>query len=187
MVFNKDDFNLWLDQWVWVSGNTTLQRRKYIPHFANELTVFMKRCGYTMDRRWNSGALAVAKWMYAVHLQEYVFKQGYVQNPKIIHRNLEEDYSEYLHVMDFDKVSRFIEIWRLYEDFDKESPIGQKMLNEITEFLYCYIDIDMSEHGRNITELLYETDSDGEGGNRRDDVYITDSREGYHGGDGYKV
>ena len=46
--------------------------------------------------------------------------------------------------------------------------------------------MDASKNGRRMADLLYETDSDGEGG-RREDIYITDSREGHHGGDGYKV
>jgi hypothetical protein len=65
------------------------------------------------------------------------------------------------------------------------------MVNEISEFLYCHINMDASKVGNRVADLLYETDSEdgggGGGSNRRDDSYVMDSREGYHGGDGYKV
>ena len=82
-----------------------------------------------------------------------------------------------------------MERWRLYEDFDHESRIGQRMIYELVDLLYPYIDMDGSKNGQRIAEILYETESDSEswksghrGRGKKDDIYITDAREGYHGG-----
>jgi len=196
-MFQKKDFYLWLDQLVWV-GDRKIRRAEYIPDIAEGIRKWMKGCGYTMDGRW--GAKALAKWMYAVHFHERVLHgAGNVINPPIRHRNWQEDYDEYLYIMDVDTVSNFIKRWRLYEDFDAATGLGQRMVNEISEFLYCHINMDASKVGNRIADLLYESDSEdggggggrgsgsGSGSNRRDDSYVMDSREGYHGGDGYKV
>jgi len=179
MILNKDDFNLWLDQEVWVTGNSKTLRREYIPHFAEEVRGFMKGCGYTMDHRWQKGELILAKWMYRIHFQERV--KGFDIHYRAFHRNWVEDHDEFLHIMSADRVSSFMERWRLYEDFDPESHIGQRIIHEITSLLYIYIDMEASSVGRRIAEFLEEgseSESDDKG---RVDIYISDSRQGYHG------
>ena len=183
MVLNKDDFNLWLDQEVWVRGDYTILRREYIPHFAEEVRQFMKDCGYTMDHRWKKGELILAKWMYRIHFQECVKGDygGEIHYPPAFHRDWVEDHDEFLHIMSADRVSSFMERWRLYQDFDPDSRIGQRMIHEITSLLYIYIDMEASMAGRRIAELLEEgseSESDDKG---RVDIYISDSRQGYHG------
>ena len=177
------DFHLWLNQQVWVRDNEKVTRREYIPEFVKDLVAFMKKQGYTMCPEWNMGEMVIAQWMYEIHVQEFVNYNSVVNYPGPFHRDWQEDYDEYIHIMNYDIISKFLKKWRLYEDFDPESRVGQRMY-EIVSILYGYIDMNASKNGRRIANLLEETDSEEE---RREDNYIVDAKEGYHGGQGYKV
>ena len=183
---SASDFQVWLDQEMWIEDNEKLSRRDYIPYFAEDLTEFMQVCGYTMDHRWNKGHYIVAKWMYMMHVQEFVTKDynGRLQYAEHYHRD--EDFIQYSHIMSFDRISSFMERWRFYEDFDSEMRVGHRILNELQNLLYPFIDMENSKNS-----MLNGEDSDTEhddtyrGG--RDDVYLMEAREGLHGGRGSKV
>jgi len=184
---SSSDFQVWLDQEMWVVANHKLARREYIPDFADDLTEFMKSCGYTMDIRWNNGHYIVAKWLYMIHVQEFVTKDynGKLRYAEPHHRDWPEDFLQYTHMMNFDRISSFMERWRFYEDFDLETRAGQRVLHELQYLLYVFIDMDSSENGK-----LFDDDSDSEHDETyrgRDDVYLMEARDGLHGGRGSKV
>jgi hypothetical protein len=184
---STSDFQVWLDQELWIEDNSKMARRKYICAFADDLTEFMRFCGYTMDMRWNKGHYIVAKWMYMIHVQEFVTKKydGRIHYAGSYHRNWPEDFLEYTHIMGFDTISSFMERWRLYEDFDPETRVGQRILHELQNLLYPFIDMDRSKNGGIFDD---EEDSEHEEAYKgRDDVYIMEAREGLHGGRGSKV
>jgi hypothetical protein len=184
---SSSDFQVWLDQEVWVQGDYKVPRRDYIPAFAEELTKSMKSWGYTMDPRWNGGDYIVAKWMYMIHLQEFVTKQynGMLKYAEPYHRDWPEDFLEYTFVMSYDRISSFMERWRFYEDFDPDTQCGQRILHELQYLLYPFIDMDNSKNG-----MLFDDYSDTEVDEvykGRDDVYIAEAKQGLHGGRGSKV
>jgi len=194
------NFNLWLDEPVWVSANEKSTRREYIPYFADCLTSFMKSNGYKMCAEWKKGHLVVARWMYVIHRDELIYKQydKKIRYPNPYHRDWEEDHAEFQHIMTHDTISSFIERWELYEDFDPDTRVGQRMLYEIQDLLYPYLDLVMSKNGMRVEDLLYDSDSDADSwksgtkrlhprGAARVDVYMKEAQEGMHGGRGYKV
>jgi len=188
------DFQLWLNQPVWIN-NTKCKRREYIPYFADELTAFMKRVGYVMDPSWRSGHRIVARWMYTIHRDESRAQYNKdISYPSPLHRDWQEDYDEFQHIMDNSIISDFMEKWKLYEDFDPETRLGQRMY-EFQYLVYPYLDLENSKNGRRIAHLLEDTDSDNDsvksgrkGGMPRGlDIYIAEAQEGLHGGRGFKV
>lgn len=181
------DFQVWLDQELWVEGNDRVPRRNYIPIFASELTECMKQWGYTMDSRWNNGHYIVAKWMYMIHVQEFLTKDynGRIEYAEPYHRDWPEDFLEYTHIVSFDRISNFMESWRFYEDFDIDTRCGQRILNELQHLLYPFINMENSRNG-----MLFDDTSDTEHeeySKTRDDVYVIEANQGMHGGRGSKV
>jgi len=191
MSNSYEDFQVWLDQEVWISNMEKGARRDYIPDFAEDLTDFMRVCGYTMDSRWASGDYIVAKWMYIMHVQEFVTKK-YNQPLKyasIIHRDWNEDFLEYTQILTFDKISSFMERWKFYEDLDCDTVMGQRVLHELQNLLYHFIDMENSKIGI-LVATAEDSDSEyDEPSSRRgkDDIYLMEAREGMHGGYGSKV
>lgn len=193
------NFQLWLDESVWISDNEKRTRREYIPYFADNLTRFMKKNGYTMCAEWGLGHRVVSRWMYIIHRDELIFKahDKKIEYPNAYHRDWEEDYDEFQKIMDYNTISSFMKNWELYEDFDLNTRVGQRVLNEIQYLLYPYLDLEVSRNGVKLADLLYDSDSDtdswksgGRGGKprrRADDIYIKEAQEGIHGGRGSKV
>jgi len=181
------DFQVWLNQVVWVNGVERVSRRKYIPHFAKELTGFMKTKGYTMDSSWKDGELVLARWMYTIQRDE-IARGDYnseVEYPEPVHRDWEEDSWEFQNVMDYDTISSFMDTWKLYEDFDEDTRVGQRMLHELQYVLYPYLDLHASKRGKLVAEALEDTDSDSDSWksgrrNKKIDVYLADASEGFH-------
>lgn len=180
---SKSDFQDWLDQYVWVNGIQRLPRREYIPVFAEELTDMCKRKGYIMDSRWRKGHKAVAKWMYALHVQVIARRNryGFVGYPEITHRNWPEDKDMFDIVIDQNVVEEFLDNWREHEDFDLQTDIGTRTACELPTLLWHYVNLDMSYHGRKMARIL-ESDPDSE----NDDKYgngdhMSDLSNGLHG------
>jgi hypothetical protein len=193
---SEEDFQTWLDTPIWVSDNEKGTRREYIPVFADALTDWIKKIGYTMDGRWGKGHRVVAKWLYAIHVVE-IARCDYntpLAYPEIIHRNWEEDHDEFSLHINYDIVDSFLEEWATIEDFDYETRWGSRVYEELETLLWHYIDIDASRIGIRLAEKLIGSDSDsdsgsGRGGRRKkiDDVYLQEARDGLHGGRGFKV
>lgn len=192
---SEGDFQVWLDTPIWVSDCEKGTRRDYIPLLADELTLWMKTIGYTMDYRWGKGHRVLAKWLYAIHVLE-IARLDYnapLAYPEIIHRNWPEDKDEFHLYLDFDSISDFLEPWRTVEDFDYDVRWGRRVYEELETLLWHYVDLDASRIGIKLAEKLLESDSDSDsGGSRRgrkkvDDVYLQEAREGLHGGRGSKV
>lgn len=183
----SNDFQIWLNQKVWVSGTEKAKRRTYIPAFAAYITDFMKKRGYTMDRRWRKGEMVIARWLYTIHVT-YHFPHKKITYPAIVHRDWIEDYDEFYHVIDFNEVSECLTPWKLNEDLDTSTGVGSATVNELQQLLWTYIDLQSSKQGIRIADYLDESDSDSEsGGYRHVDRYIQDASEGYHGGGWAKV
>ena len=183
-----NDFQLWLNQVVWVNGVERMSRRQYIPYFAEAVTGLMKSRGYAMDNHWKGGSLVIARWMYTIQRDE-IARGDYnsaVEYPEPFHRDWEEDFREFQHIMDYDTISSFMDTWKLYEDFDQDTRVGQRMLHEIQYLLYPYLDLYASYNGQIVAEAMEDTDSDsdswksGRRTKKRVDAYLVDASEGFH-------
>lgn len=195
---SEKDFQLWLDESVWVCDNKKGTRRDYIPYFADALTDWMHFIGYKMDDRWAKGHRVVAKWLYAIQVLE-IAKRDYgapLAYPEIIHRDWSEDRDTYNINIDYTMVEEFMESWKTIEDLDPETRWGQRVVLEMQTLLWHYIDLDTSKIGIKLAEKLITSDSDSDsGGSRRgsgrrrkpDDIYLQEAREGLHGGRWSKV
>lgn len=196
------DFQLWLDQNIWITDDTKGMRRKYIPAFAEYLTRILKRLGFTMCPQWGKGHRIVARWMYIIMRDEVHQPLNYTKPdiyPQPFHRDWPEDLDEFHHVFTYDEVTKIFETCNSCEDFDIETRVGQRYLNELQYLLYPYIDMDISKAGIRVANALEESESDadtwksgrgrgGHGGSMRSkDVYLEEIHEGYHGGKGFKV
>lgn len=193
------DFQLWLNQHVWLSDDTKVLRREYIPVFAEYLTAVMKRLGFTMCPEWGKGHKVVARWMYIIMRDERAALKydRQVIYPEPFHRDWPEDLDEFQMLFTHEEASKIFEQWKLCEDFDLETRVGQRYLHELQHLLYPYIDMDISQAGIRVAIALEESESDadswksgrrGRGGRMRSkDVYLEEAQEGYHGGKGFKV
>ena len=179
------DFQMWLSQPVWV-GNDQAERATVIPYILGALSRFMKAHGYTMDSDWNAGnGYHLAKWMYDIHVQEYARMNvnGHVNIPHILHRNTNEDRDEFYHMISCERIEAFMEGMQEMEDFDMDSRPGQRILYELQDFLYRFVDLESSKQGRLIAAMWDDSasDSDEEFWNKKRDVYLVDTTRGYHG------
>ena len=191
------DFQLWLDQLIWVSDDTKVLRREYIPIFAEHLTAYMKTLGYTMCPEWGKGHKVVARWMYIIMRDERAALNydKMVIYPEPFHRNWPEDLDEFQHLFTHEATEKMLEAWKCCEDFDLATRVGQRYMNEIQQLLYPYLDMDASKTGIRIAITLEESESDAESWKsgrartqrRGRDVYLEEAQEGYHGGKGFKV
>lgn len=184
---SASDFQLWLDQRVWVEDNKKLRRREYIPLFAEELTAYVRSLGFTMSYEWRKGHMCVARWMYILmRNKDPVY-------PAPFHRNWSEDLYEFHHIFTHEATANFFEGWKLYADFDQETHVGQRYLHELQHLVYPYIDMDASKAGMRVAIALEDLESDADSwksGYRRTDrrdVYLEEAQDGYHGGKGFKV
>ena len=179
---SANDFQDWLDQHVWVNGVERWARRVYIPVFAEELTAWCKRKGYVMDGRWRKGHKAVAKWLYALHVQVVARRNRYgaVQYPEIEHRDWPEDKDMFEMNIDQEAVEEFLDKWREHEDFDLESHVGLRAAAELPTLLWHYVDLESSLHGKRMAKIL-ETDSDSEEDMIGNGDHWTDLTNGLHG------
>jgi len=186
----SNDFRIWLNQTIWVSNTEKAKRHTYIPAFAEHITEYMKKYGYTMDRRWRKGEMAIARWLYSIHV---IHHQRFVSDkkltyPVIVHRNWIEDYDQFYHIIGFNEIQECMKVWRFNEDLDIDTSLGNATLMEFQQFIWCYIDLERSKQGMIILDYLDDTDSDSDSVSyKRPDKYIQDASEGYHGGGWAKV
>ena len=198
---SESDFQVWLDQNVWVSDCEKGTRREWIPAFAEALTGWMKEMGYTMSPSWKLGHRVVAYWLYVVHCvhlssPEDTRLSKYYKYYNT-HRNWPEDRDYFQITITSDTITDFLESWICVEDLDPTVPLGQKIEVELQEFLYTWIDPDLSKQGEKVGRWFGETSSESEedtskakarGVQKKDvDIYIVEARQGLHGGRGSKV
>lgn len=187
---NARSFERWLKQPIWVADNKE-KRISVLRDFHNSLTKFMKKNGYIMDSRWNSNKTNyLMNWMYRIWLEENVRsnfnKQVYVPPP--MHRDTEEDYDYFNCKIDIDMIEGFMKEWSFAEDFDSESSrLAYRMQYELQDFLYSFIDLERSKHGRTIARIWEDSGSDSDDNWNPRDVYLRDASDGFHGGRGSKV
>jgi hypothetical protein len=187
------DFDVWFNQTIWINDYKQEARKYSIYDFADELTRWMRKKGYKMDSRWDTGRTVVANWLYRLSIRVKVGAQPQLKCNaiigSIIHRNYMEDLHRFNTVVGSTGIEEFMEMWSLNEEFSPELPLGQAVQNELESLLWSYLDLDESEQGAIVLELMEHDHSDEEGvpTARRVDDYIQDAAEGYHGGAGYKV
>lgn len=186
---DESDFKLWLDQPVWIA-DVKERRGTVLREFHKSLTMLLKKKGYTMDARWHSSKTnPLTNWIYRLHVEEYARRnynrEVYVPEPH--HRNTQEDYDHFYHIVENDVIHEFMKEWSLAEDFDSSScRVAYRMEYELNDFLYVFLDLELSKHGNVIARFWEDSGSDtDEGGNR--DVYLRDASDGFHGGRGSKV
>ena len=88
-------------------------------------------------------------------------------------------------MIDCEKITEFMDAWANMEDGDPQTRVGQRIRNEIQDFLYIFLDLESSKQGKVIARFWEDSDSDSEDGRR--DPYLHDASQGYHGGWGSKV
>jgi hypothetical protein len=159
---SQRDYEDWLHQKIWLSGNEQGYRKEYIPSFYNSLTRFMKRKGYTMDGRWGKGPAIVARWLYAIHVHEVARKESHkpLGYPEIIHRDWPEDRDVFDFEIDLQSIDEFMDSWKNVEDMDCDSRQGFRVKVELQTFLYTYVDIDNSTQGRRMARILEPSDTE---------------------------
>jgi hypothetical protein len=182
------DYNLWLDQWVWVTDNEKMRRRDYIPVFKKEIEEWMKRRGYDMDMSWKSKNV-VGRWLYCIHVVEIVKQQrvGGIEYAEPNHRNWPEDRDTYEVYVNQDDIEEFLWNWRTNEDMSIETRVGQRVRDEILRFLYIFLDLETSKRGRTIARIMADTDDEDDDEKGDKDMYLVDAQEGWHGGGWQKV
>ena len=192
MKFSSVDFKKWLRQTVWVSGDCRLERKEYIPRFAEDLQRWMFNHGYKMNSRWSS--LAVARWLYSIHLLECVYKNSKynLSYPTMFHRNWQEDRDKFEVILMPRDYEAFWDAWRNNEDFDPMTAVGTRTRNELPDMLYWHLNLDTSKHGRAVARVVDEMEEDEEeevivGKKNEKDSYYQDVEDGFFGGRGYKV
>jgi hypothetical protein len=197
------DFQIWLDQPIWVTDNTKQTRREVYPGIAEDITAWMRRKGYVMDNRWARGHKKLAQWVYAFACDEIREEKKGIAYPPILHRDCQEDYDQFHHVCDFFEIQELFDGLKTVEDFDSELPLGNTLLHNFADLLYTFLDLQASKQGRLIAQLYEDSDSSSESewgrGDRRkgrkrqgngrkvEDVYLQEARQGMHGGRGSKV
>jgi hypothetical protein len=182
------DYKLWLDQWVWVTDNRKMQRRDYIPVFKKEIESWMRSRGYEMDGYWKNKDV-VGRWLYCIHVVEIIKKEriGGIEYAEPNHRDWPEDRDTYEVYIQQDDIEEFLDTWRTNEDISIENRVGQRVREEIQRFLYIFLDLDTSKHGRMITRIMIDTDDDDDDERGDRDMYLVDAQEGWHGGGWQKV
>lgn len=183
---DESDFKLWLDQPVWVADSKE-RRGTVMRDFHTSLTAMMKKNGYIMDGRWDSLVNPLTNWIYRLSLEEYARynhnKDVYVPGPN--HRNTQEDYDYFNHVVDNEMIRQFMQEWSFAEDFDSSSSrVAYRMEYELQDFLYNFLNLELSKHGRVIARFWEDSGSDSDDGR---DIYLRDASDGFHGGRGSKV
>ena len=184
-VASHNDYKIWLKQKIWVDSHIKSYRYEYIPNFTNEITKWMKKLGYTMNGMW--GAKAVSKWLYAIQVVEVAERNSYkaLNYPEIRHRNTSEDRDRFEIIVSFDEINNFMNNWILIEDLDINTKKGGRVRDEMSEFLYCYLDLESSKHGIAITRYLEDGEEDEEeylqtAKPKNKDQYLLDAEEGWH-------
>ncbi len=159
---SESDFQIWLDQEGWVSDCTKETRREWIPAFAECITEWMNRLGYTMNAEWKKGHRVVAYWLYVVHC---VSRSTPEDNDRRLlkyykyyntHRNWPQDRHYFDMTVDPFEIQEFMELWKTVEDLDDTIPLGQKTLLEFQDFLYTWIDPDLSKKGDKVVQKVLE-------------------------------
>ena len=183
------DYKLWLDQEIWITDSRRGKRREYMGKFQYELGRWMERLGYIMDSIWKTKNV-VGKWLYCIHYAEIVKQDQlggiYYEAPN--HRDWPEDRDTYEVYVTNDDIEEFLERWRTNEDFDADTRVGLRVRGEILRFIYMFIDMDSSKHGKKIARIMNDTDDEYDDDDRGDkDVYLVEAQEGWHGGGWQKV
>ena len=175
-----NDYNRWLNAKVWVTGISKACRKEYIPSFTQSIKAWMKGRGYTMSGSFTGKA--VAKWLYAIQIQEVARKNkfGPIYYPEPYHRNWEEDWDTFDMEVSQEACEDFLEHYRNFEDFQFDMPSGDRVKVELQKFLYTYLDLESSKHGMKIARLLGESDNEDSDGENEMDSYLRDIQEGYY-------
>lgn len=187
---NNSDFNLWLQQPIWISNTVRDRRRDILLEFNDCVTQLLKNKGYVMDERWNSTtSFPLLSWIYRIAVEEtarYNYNNP-VSIPPIIHRNTQEDYDYFYHIIDDDTIEKLMDEWSDVEDLNIDSRIGARVRTEIQEFLYTFVDLESSKQGKVIARFWENDGSDSDHELSSRDNYLKDAVEGFHGGKGSKV
>ena len=143
-----------------------------------------------MDERWNSTtSFPLLSWIYRIAVEEtarYNYNNP-VSIPPIIHRNTQEDYDYFYHIIDDDTIEKLMDEWSDVEDLNIDSRIGARVRTEIQEFLYTFVDLESSKQGKVIARFWENDGSDSDHELSSRDNYLKDAVEGFHGGKGSKV
>lgn len=150
------DFVRWLHQSVWVSGDQKALRKDWIPWFADSLTRWMEEKGYKMDGYWKKGHMAVARWLYAIQVQVIANKEQYgpLRYPEVKHRAWPEDRDAFELEVSDPELEKFLGEWQLVEDLDIHTPSGQRVLCELRQLLWTYIELESCRQGKRVARVV---------------------------------
>ena len=178
------DFDVWMNQLIWVRDDAKEERKHYIYQLARQLTAWMKSYGYMMDSRWHDGRTVVANWLYRICVRTKFGAQKHLEPSAIVgeicHRNQTEDMVRFNMTIGAQGIEEFLESWKMVEDLDPECPMGQAVQSELEMLLWSYLDFDSEEESADeATEVIQR--------GAKVDEYLQDAAEGFHGGKGSKV
>jgi hypothetical protein len=181
---SSSDFDVWMNQRIWIRNDAKEVRKHYIYEMAHQLTAWMKSYGYTMDSRWHNGRTVLANWLYRICVRTKVGAQKQLNSSNIIgeiyHSNQTEDMVRFNMTIGAQGIEEFLEDWKMVEDLDPECPMGQAVQSELEMLLWSYLDFDCDEEsGDEATEVTQR--------GAKVDEYLQDAAEGFHGGKGSKV
>jgi len=190
---SAEDYRVWLDQTIWHNGLLRRARKHYIPAFADSLTEFLKRKGYTMHPRWGKGHGVVGRWLYRIAVCvyarntpnapiQYEFPGSETARP--------EDIDQFYHVIPTGDIQSALERWTVVEDLDPQTDMGKRVWIELETLVWKYLDLETSRQTSEVDAFFYDSESEYEWQTNTKgytDEYIQDSSEGYHGGRGSKV
>jgi len=168
------NFRLWLEQTAVLAYDEEADRRSYLPIFAENLTELLRKFGYVLDHRWNTGSLAVARWIYKIHCDNTK------RCPRIIHRNYSEDRDQFNDTITEELLEQFISPWTHIPDFNYDTKNGKILLDELQNFIWAYIDLDESPQGRMVAHWLEGSDTESDDGTVKVDTYLQDLAAGWH-------
>lgn len=108
---------------------------------------------------------------------------GEVYVPEIIHRNTVEDFDHFHHIVSCDAVRDFMRQWNKLEDTSCDTKAGERIWNELQDFLYVFVELESSKQGKVIARFWEDanSDSDSDTNERKRDTYLRDANKGYHG------
>jgi hypothetical protein len=184
----RRDYWSWIEQKVWGVGVERLTRRECIQAFTESLVSAIEATGYKMCSEFHTTA-TVGRWLYWIHVEragQLGARTRILPGP--YHRNLPEDREHFDYTLDYEWVEKFKQRWSSTEDFDPESDIGNTVWSELQEFIYHFIDPELSFQGQVVDHLLNPTDSENESGDEgmgrksrgKEDIYTQESRQGFH-------
>jgi len=181
MILTENDYMLWLKQPVYSKGIHMIPRYSVLKIFSEDLIQAMKKIGYPMSPAYK-GIHTVGNWLYRIHCRASVSDSIKLSYPKPTHRDWEEDYENFLSIVNYDWIQEYSLYWNDVDTFDPNTRAGKETWEEFPMFLYTYCNIDESKHAAYVESSIYGAENEDYSSDyKKKDIYIVEMEKGYHG------